>query len=103
MKIKKNDEVLVTTGKDKGRKGKVIQAFPEENTVIIQGVHIVKKSVKKGGDHPNGGFVEKEQAIHASNVQLIDPKSGKPTRTKVVTDAQGNKKRVAVKSGHVFE
>lgn len=103
MKIKKNDEVVIVAGDDKGRRGKVLSAFPKKDLVLVQGINIAKKSVKKNQEHPNGGFIEKEMPLHVSNVKLFDPKVNKPVRTKVVTDAKGDKKRQSVKSDHVFE
>ena len=103
MNIKKNDEVVVVSGDDKGHRGKVLRSFPKENTVLVQGINIVKKTIKKDQEHPNGGFIEKEMPVDVSNVMLFDPKVNKPVRTKVVVDANGNKKRQSVKSDHVFE
>jgi large subunit ribosomal protein L24 len=98
MKIKKDDNVIVLTGKDKGKKGKVLHVFREQGRVTVEGVSVKKKhqkATKRGG---KGAVIEKATPIHVSNVSLIDPKTGKPTRTG--TKMVGNKKvRVSKKSG----
>lgn len=98
LKIKKGDQVIVITGKDKGKQGEILSVSPKENRVIVKGINVVKKHTKPSAENA-GGLVEKEMSIHASNVALIDPKSGKATRIGYSTDAQGNKTRVAKKSG----
>ena len=102
MFVKKGDRVEVLTGKDKGKRGEVLAAFPAENRVIVQGVNKVKKHQRATPSNP-GGIVEQEAAIHASNVAHIDPKTDKPTRvgTKVLED--GRKVRVAKRSGEVID
>ncbi|MDR0449273.1 MAG: 50S ribosomal protein L24 [Rickettsiales bacterium] len=97
MKIKKNDEVIVISGKYKGVKGKVLTAMPAESKVIVQGVNRVKKHIKPTQEKP-GHIEDVERPIHVSNVALLDPKTKKPTRVgyKIVGD---KKVRVAKKSG----
>ena len=73
MFIKKGDKVVVITGKDKGKVGTVIEAQPKKDRVVVEGVNIIKKHVKNSQDAPQGGIVEKEAAIHVSNVMLQDP------------------------------
>ena len=80
MHVKKGDKVKVITGKDKGKEGVILAAFPKQDRVIVEGVNIVKKHVKPNQLNPQGGIVSQEAAIHVSNVMLIDPKSGEPTR-----------------------
>ena len=100
-KIKKNDTVVVLTGKDKGRQGKVLKVITEENRVVVQGIAVVQRHTRASQTNPQGGIVNKEAAIHISNVAHIDPKSGKPTRVGFKVD--GDKKvRVAKKSGEVI-
>lgn len=101
LKIKKGDEVIVLTGRDKGTKGEVLSVMPAKNRVIVQGVNKVKKHQKPTQFAP-GGIVEKELSIHASNVALVDPKSGAPTRVGYKTLANGEKVRIARKSGEEF-
>lgn len=103
MKLKKNDQVLVISGRDKGKRGRVIEVIKSKDKVIVEGVGIVKKATR-----PNrqagiaGGIVEQEAAIQASNVMLIDPASGKPTRVGYQVQADGKKVRVSKRSGQVI-
>ena len=103
QRLQKGDQVIVISGKDKGKTGKVMRLFKEENRVIVEGVNIVKRHMKPNARMQQGGILEREQPLHASNVMLVDPKTGKGTRIKVKTDANdgkgGVKVRVAVKSG----
>ena len=101
LRIKKGDQVIVITGEDKGKTGEVIKAMPTENKVLVQGINLVKRHQKPSQTNP-GGIVTKEAAINASNVALIDPKSGKATRVKYSIDKKGVKTRVATKSGEVI-
>lgn len=98
MKIKKGDQVVVLTGRDKGKKGEIIRAIPSEGRVVVQGINLVKKHTKPT-QLSAGGIVEKELSIHASNVALIDPKKGTATRVGFKLDKDGNKTRVAKASG----
>ena len=96
--IKKGDTVFVNAGNDKGKTGKVLQVLTAKDRVIVEGVNMVSKHTKPNAQHPQGGIVKQEAGIHVSNVQLIDPKSGKPTR--VAVKVEGDKKvRIAKKSG----
>jgi large subunit ribosomal protein L24 len=79
MKIKKGDKVIVITGKDAGKKGTVQRAFPQQTRVLVEGVHMVKVHERARGTK-KGQIVEKAMPIHASNVMLVDSKTGKPTR-----------------------
>jgi large subunit ribosomal protein L24 len=99
MKIRKGDTVVVLTGKDKGKQGEILRAMPSANRVVVKGINMVKKNVKPSAANAEGGITAKEMSIHASNVALVDPKSGKPTRVGFKTDAKGVKTRVAKKSG----
>ncbi|CAG7656671.1 50S ribosomal protein L24 [Paenibacillus allorhizosphaerae] len=103
LHVKKDDTVFVITGKDKGKKGRVIAAFPRENRVLIEGVNLVKKHTKPSQQNPQGGIITQEAPIHVSNVMLIDPKSGQPTRVGYKVLENGNKVRVAKKSGEVID
>ena len=97
-RIQKGDNVVVISGKDKGKKGKVMKFDAESNRVLVEGVNLVKRHMKPNPRMQQGGILEREQPIHASNVMLVDPKTGKGTRVKVKTDDKGVKVRVA-KSG----
>ncbi|MGE5503888.1 MAG: 50S ribosomal protein L24 [Actinomycetota bacterium] len=103
LHVKKGDKVVVLTGKDKGKQGEVLSASPKEMRVVVQGVNLVKRHTRPSQANPQGGIVEKEAPIHASNVAHIDPKDGKPTRVghKVLED--GRKVRVARRSGEVID
>ncbi len=98
LKIKKGDQVVVLTGKDKGKTGEILTVIPKENRVVVKGINVVKKNQRQTAT-AEGGIVTKEHSIHASNVALIDPKSGKPTRVGYKVDAKGEKTRIAKKSG----
>ena len=99
MHIKKGDTVIVLTGEDKGKTGKVLQVLKEKEQAIVEGVRIVTKSAKPSAKNPQGGFIKMEAPIHISNISLIDPKSGKPTRISIKETDDGKKVRIAKKSG----
>lgn len=101
LKIKKGDQVIVLTGKDKGKKGEVLSVSPKESRVLVAGVNVATKHVKPSQTSA-GGIEKKEMTIHVSNVALADPKSGKPTRMGVQVGKDGKKVRVAKKSGEVI-
>lgn len=102
MHVKTGDKVKVLTGKDKGKVGVITKAFPKKDRVIVEGVNVIKKHQKPSQLNPNGGIVEKEAAIHVSNVMLIDPTTNEPTRVgyKVI---DGKKVRVSKKTGEVID
>lgn len=102
LKIKKGDNVVVISGRDKGRTGEVLRVFPTEERVIVQGVNIAKRHTKPRMGEP-GGIVEKELALHISNVAHVDPASGKPTRIGYRILGDGRKVRVARRSGEVID
>jgi large subunit ribosomal protein L24 len=102
FKIKKGDKVIVITGRDCGKQGEVLRVLREENRVIVQGVHIVKRHTRQSAGNP-GGIIEKEAAIHVSNVAHIDPKSGKATKVGYKTLEDGRKVRVARRSGETID
>ena len=98
-KIKKGDKVVVLTGKDKGRTGEVIKAFPDENRVVVQGINIHARHTKPSQADPQGGIKRTEAPIHVSNVAHVDPRDGKATRIGFKTDKEGRKVRFAKRSG----
>ncbi len=103
MNFKIGDKVVVIAGSNKGKEGKIIKVLRNENKVIVEGVHIVKKH-QKGNGQETGGILEIEAPIHASNVMLIDPKSKKPTRIGHAIDEKTNKKiRIAKKSNEKLD
>jgi large subunit ribosomal protein L24 len=102
LKIRKGDKVVVLTGRNKGKEGEVLRVLAEENRVIVQGVNMIKRHTRPRPGEP-GGIVEKEAAIHISNVAHKDPKSGKPGRVGFKVLAEGKKVRVARASGEVLD
>jgi len=102
-KIKKNDRVVVLTGKDKGKTGEVLSVNPTEQRVVVSGINMVSKHTRASQANPQGGIIRKEAPIHVSNVALADPKTGKPTRVGVKKLDNGSKVRVAKKSGEVVD
>ncbi|QAR31462.1 50S ribosomal protein L24 [Ornithobacterium rhinotracheale] len=98
LKIKKGDQVVVLSGSDKGKKGEVLQVKPKDNKAIVQGVNVIKKHTKPSAQNPQGGILEIEAPIQISNLAIVDPETGKPTR--VGFRVEGDKKvRFAKKSG----
>jgi len=102
-KIRKGDTVHVLAGRDKGKRGEVLSISPVENRAFVQGVNMVKKHQKPQGMGKPGGIVEKEGPIHLSNLALLDPKGGKPTRVGFKVLEDGKKVRVAKASGEVID
>jgi len=100
--VKTGDSVIVITGKDKGKKGKVLEVQPAKCRVIVEGVNLIKKHVRPSQQNPEGGILTQEAYIDASNVMHIDPKSGKPTRIGH-KEVNGKKVRIAKKSGEVID
>jgi large subunit ribosomal protein L24 len=104
MSIRKNDQVIVRAGKDRGKKGRVLSVLPEKNRVVVEGVNLIKRHTRPNPQkNIKGGIVEREAAIHASNVMLIDPDTNEPTRIgkKVLSD--GTRVRIGRKSGAVVD
>lgn len=99
LHIKKGDTVYVLSGEDRGKQGRVLSVDRDKNRAIVEGVRIVSKSTKPTAKYPQGGIVKKEAPIHISNLSLIDPKSGKPTRIGIRVNDKGEKVRYAKKSG----
>ncbi|MBM7694368.1 large subunit ribosomal protein L24 [Peribacillus deserti] len=102
MHVKKGDKVVVISGKDKGKQGVILEAFPKKDRVLVEGVNIVKKHSKPSQANPQGGIFNQEAAIHVSNVMLLDPKTGTPTRVGT-KEVDGKKVRVAKKSGETLD
>jgi large subunit ribosomal protein L24 len=101
LHVKKGDKVQVISGKDKGKQGVILAAFPKESRVLVEGVNVVKKHSKPSQANPQGGIVSMEAPIHVSNVMPLDPKTGVPTRVGY-KEVDGKKVRVA-KSGEVLD
>ncbi|MFT7474778.1 MAG: large subunit ribosomal protein L24 [Verrucomicrobiales bacterium] len=99
MKIKKGDKVQVIAGKDRGKEGEVMFAFPAKNTVIVEGVNLAKKHQRPLGENQQGGIIDKDMPMHVSNVAVISPKDGKPTRVGYKILEDGTKVRVCKRTG----
>ncbi|MSO97666.1 MAG: 50S ribosomal protein L24 [Rhodospirillaceae bacterium] len=102
LKIKKGDKVVVLTGRDRGKTGEVVKAFPRESKVIVRGVNMIKRH-QKPTTTVQGGIIEREAKIHVSNVSHIDPNDSKPTRIGFKMLEDGTKVRVARRSGEVID
>ncbi len=109
MRIRKDDTVMITGGKDRGKKGRVTRTEPRKRRVYVEGLNIAKrhqrptsvKDAQKGGEV--GGIIDKEGPIHVSNVMLIDPTSNKPTRGRVERNTDGSRKRIAATNGNEID
>jgi large subunit ribosomal protein L24 len=99
LHVRTGDTVKVVRGDDKGKSGKVLRVFTKTGRVVVQGVNMVKRHTRARTAEEQGGIITREAAIHASNVMLLDPKSGAPTRIRRKVDSDGTKERVSVKSG----
>jgi large subunit ribosomal protein L24 len=103
QKIRKGDKIVVIAGKNKGARGQVLQVLPTVDKVVVQGVNIITKHVKPTRRNQRGGIEKREAPIHISNIMIADPKSGDPTRVRIMTLEGGRKVRVAVKSGEQID
>ncbi|MEE1022289.1 MAG: 50S ribosomal protein L24 [Muribaculaceae bacterium] len=99
LHIKKGDTVYVNAGDDKGKTGRVLEVQVKKSRAIVEGVNIVSKSTKPSAKYPQGGIVKIEAPVHISNLNLVDPKSGKPTRIGRRADDKGKLVRYSKKSG----
>jgi large subunit ribosomal protein L24 len=102
LHVKKNDTVMVITGKDKAKTGKVLSLVPKKDGVLIEGINVVKRHTKARGSE-QGGILEKEAPVHISNVALFCAKCNKPVRTKITVLEDGKKARCCVKCGESFD
>ena len=98
-RLKSGDLVAVVSGAEKGKRGKVLKVDRRQGRITVQGVNMVYKHLRRSQKHPRGGRIQLEAALDMSNVLLVDPKSGKPTRVRMKVDDDGKKVRVSVKSG----
>ncbi|SEK91477.1 LSU ribosomal protein L24P [Carnobacterium iners] len=102
MYIKSGDKVKVITGKDKGKEGIILKAFPKKDQVIVESINMVKKHQKPSQLNPQGGIIEMEAPVHVSNVMLIDASTGEPTRVGYKVE-DGKKVRISKKTGEVLD
>ncbi|MDR2010031.1 MAG: 50S ribosomal protein L24 [Bacteroidales bacterium] len=99
LHIKKGDTVHVLSGESKGKQGRVLEILRKQDRAIVEGVNLISKHQKPNSAHPQGGIVKKEAGIHVSNLMLVDPKSGKPTRIGRKKNSEGKLVRYSKKSG----
>ncbi len=99
LHIKKGDPVMVISGEDKGHQGRVLEVNVKKQRALVEGANLVSRHTKPNADNPQGGIVKKEAAIHISNLMLIDPKTGQPTRVGRRVGGKGNLVRYSKKSG----
>src|SRR5712691_7830157 len=103
-RIKKNDQVAIITGRDKGKRGRVLEVHPAKGKIKVEGAGMIKRHQRANpASNRGGGIIDKEAWIDISNVQLIDPQNGKPTRVRYEIETDGTKIRVAATSGHSLE
>ena len=102
-RIKKDAQVVIIAGKDKGTRGRVLRVIREMDRVLVEGVNKMKRHTKPTPKNPRGGIIEREQPIHLSNVMMLDSKEDKPTRVKMGTDKDGKKVRQSVRSGTTLD
>ena len=102
MHVVKNDTVKILSGKYRGKTGKVLKVYRDENRVIVEGVNIIKKHSKPSQKNPQGGIIEKEASVHVSNLMVIDPKTNEPTRVGYKYLDDGTKVRFSRKSGEML-
>jgi large subunit ribosomal protein L24 len=104
LSVRKNDEVQVITGRDRGKRGRVLRVLPDKSRVVVEGVNVIKRHTRPNPQKQvKGGIVEREAAIHVSNVMLVDPDSSKPTRVGRKTLDNGSRVRVSRRSGSVLD
>ncbi len=103
LHVKKGDSVVITAGKDKGKRGNVLQAMPKEDKLIVEGVNVIKRHSKPNKANPQGGIIEREAAIHASNAMPYCTKCGKGVRITKKVLSDGSKVRSCAKCGEVFD
>ena len=101
-RVRKGDVVAVVSGDDKGKRGRVLRVLPAKNRVIVEGVNLVYKHLRRSQQNPQGGRIRREAAIHASNIMPIDPETNKPTRIRMKPDGS-RRVRVTVQSGTVLD
>ncbi|MBI4309679.1 MAG: 50S ribosomal protein L24 [Candidatus Omnitrophica bacterium] len=102
LRIRKNDQVMVMAGKNKGKTGKIVRVLPKAGKAVVENINVMKKAVKKSDTYPQGGYVELEKPLSLSNLMLVDKKLNQPTRFTVKVLEDGGKIRIAKKSGETL-
>lgn len=100
-RIRKNDQVIVIAGKDKGKTGRVMHVYPENERILVESINVVKKAQRRSQANPQGGFNNIERTIHISNVALLDKKTNKPSRIGIKVLKDGTRSRISKRSGEV--
>ncbi|MBN8578075.1 MAG: 50S ribosomal protein L24 [Cytophagales bacterium] len=103
MHVRKGDTVLILAGDDKGKEGKVLEIFAEKNRAIVEGINIITKHQKPSAGKPEGGIKKTEGTIHISNLKLVEPSTGKPTRTGRKLNEKGKLQRYSKKTGELIK
>lgn len=104
MHVRKNDQVMVISGDERGKKGRVLKVFPKTNRIIIEGVNFIKRHSRPTQQNPQGGIIEREAAIHASNVMVLCPSNNKPTRvSKKLLEGEGKRSRQKVRYSKKYD
>jgi large subunit ribosomal protein L24 len=101
LRIRRDDTVMVISGKEKGKTGKVVKVFPKEGRAVVETINVIKKAVRKSDAYPQGGFVEMEKPIHLSKLMVVDKKTNKPSRLGAKLLKDGSKVRISKESGEV--
>lgn len=102
LRIKRDDKVMVISGKEKGKTGKVVKVFPKEQRAIVESINVIKKAVRKSDTYPQGGYVELEKPIHLSKLMIVDSKTSKPSRISAKFLKDGSKVRISKETGEVI-
>ena len=103
LHIKKGDTVYMRTGEYKGQQGRVLEVYPEKQRALVEGINMVSKHTKPNNDNPQGGIIKKEAPVHISNLMLVDPSTGEPTRIGRKLDENNQLVRYAKKTGEVIK
>lgn len=102
LHIRKDDLVLILSGDDKGKKGRILEVFPKENRAIVEGANMITRHTKPNAQFPEGGRIQKEAPIHISNLMVVEPKSGLPSRIGKTNNEKGKKVRITKRSNEVL-
>jgi len=103
LHVRSGDTVMVIAGDDKGKTGKIVSVDRVKEKALVEGLNLIKKSIKPSAENPQGGFAEKEAPIHVSNLMILDSSNGKPTRVVKKTDDKGKKQRYSTKTGTLIK
>ena len=102
LRIRKGDQIVVLSGRDKGKKGRVVHVYPAVERALVEGINMMKKAVRKSQKNPQGGIIHQEALIHLSKLSLVCPATAKPTRIKTLIAQDGSKQRISAKKKAVI-